>query len=142
MKFIIVALLIIISVLFTGCKTYHDQIVLEDVDQEMSAQDEFREKELQERKIPPATGFIKEIEVYRGEQKYLYVAIGRNIKGIKSGLYGYIYNDSKKSNRIGMCKIVEVYSNICKARITELYYKVEYNAVIEVEVDPRYYIKP
>lgn len=129
-------------VFISGCRSYHDRIALEEIDQGMSEQDEYRLKQLDEKKVPAAVGMIKEIEVIRGEQKYLYVALGRNIKGFKPGLYGYIYNDSQRRERVGKCKIVEVYSNISKAEITELNYKIDDLGVVEVEVDPRFYVQP
>ena len=128
--------------LFSSCKTYHNAIALDEIDQGMSSQDEYRLKSLSEKKIPPAIGMIREIEILGGEQKYLFVTLGTSTKGFRRGLYGYIYNDPQMTQKVGTCRIIEVYTNVSRAEVIELNYKIEYKGVVMVEVDPRYHIKP
>lgn len=88
----------------------------------------------------PVNGRIKEIEVINGEQKYIYVELGYNDK-IKSGLKGYIFNDVAMKEKVGKFVFVEVYPNISKGEIIELYYKIMPNAIVYVELDPKKAIK-
>lgn len=141
-KILIISFLLPLSFFLFTCKSYHDLITLEVMDQGMSSDEEYDLKRMQNRKVPAAVGKIMEVETIRGIQKNLYVSIGNNVKGYKVGLYGFIYNDLQKTQKVGKCKIVEVYSNVSKVLIVELYYKVDNTGVVEVEVDPRFYIKP
>lgn len=140
-KLVIPTLIALALLALTGCRSLSPIVELEEIDQQISAQDEFREMDLKEDKIPGLVGMIKEIEVIRGEQKFIYVNIGNTRKGYKKGLYGKIYNDAERKVEVGKCVVVEVYSKLSKLEIVELNYSIVANGVVYVEVDPRYLIK-
>lgn len=140
-KLFIPTLIAMVLLVLSGCRSFSALVELEEIDQQVSAQDEFREMDLKEDKIPGLVGMIKEIEVIRGEQKFIYVNLGKNRKGYKKGLYAYIYNDAERKVQVGKCVVVEVYSKLSKLQIVELNYSIVSNGVVYVEVDPRYLIK-
>lgn len=124
-----------------SCRSHSEMVELEEIDQTISGQEEHRITNPEQKKIPPLIGMIKEIEVIRGEQKYLYINLGRDRKGYVPGLYGYIYNDPEMKTRVGKCVVVEVYSRLSKLKVVELNYSIEQKGVVYVEVDPRFLIE-
>lgn len=78
---------------------------------------------------------VTEVEVVDGEQKYFYLMIGYNKKGITNGLAGKIFNDIEKKEFIGTFKLIEVGDTYSKAVITELNYKLNPNATVEFKLE-------
>lgn len=134
--FAIIAILICNCVFFSLSVKYP----LVDIDQAKSDLEVKIESETQDI-VPPAIGMIKEIEVYGGVQKYLYVGLSSRTRGLKIGLKGYIYNDPQLKEKVGKAVIIEIYSDIVRMKILETSYKVNISGVVAVEVDPRKYIE-
>lgn len=91
--------------------------------------------------IPPAVGMVKEIETHNGVQKYLYVGLGKRTRGLKPGLYGYVYNDVQMKEKVGKAQVVEIYDDVIKMKIIEINYLVKRDGLVSIEVDPDKYIK-
>jgi hypothetical protein len=113
---------------------------LQELDQ-AKTETEVRIEDASQEKEPPAIGMIKEIEMYGGVQKYLYVALGKKTKGIKIAMKGYIYNDPQMKEKVGKVEIMEIYSDIIKVKILETSYKVDPKGVVYFEIDPRFLIQ-
>ena len=137
-KFFSLLLFVLFPALFSF--SFSEIYVLEELNQAKTDTEVRIESETEDR-VPAAVGMIKEIEMYGGVQKYIYVALGRKTKGIKKGLKGYIYNDPQMREKVGKVEIVEIYSDIVKVKILETSYKVDPKGVIAIEVDPRFYIE-
>lgn len=95
----------------------------------------------EEKKIPAVEGMITEIVEKSGEQTSLYIKIGSNKKGIKKDLFGYVFNDVGKTEKVAKFKLTHVYENMSKAKIVELSYPIKPKAIALIEVDPRFEIK-
>jgi hypothetical protein len=93
------------------------------------------------KKVPPVEAMIVEVEIVKGEQKYIYIKIGSDNEWFKEGLFGYIYNDVGMKDKIGKFKVIEVYNKRAKGEIIELGYTIEAGARVFIEVDPRFLIK-
>lgn len=94
-----------------------------------------------EKNHPPVTGMISEIEVIKGEQRFIYAKFGKENAGIKVGLKAYIYNDAQKNEMVGKAEIIEVYQKHSRLKVLELSYRVKNEGVVLVEVDPDNYIE-
>lgn len=89
-------------------------------------------------KLEPLTGMIIEIEEVKGEQKFLYIKLGKENEWYKKGLIGYIFNDVAKKEKVGKFEVIEIYEKFSKGKIIELSYKISPKGVVQLEIDPRY----
>lgn len=124
---LVILLLVIVS---GGCAK--QPVVLEEVK---------TEKVPEVKKLPPLRGMVTEIELVKGEQKFIYMKMGAPSEWYKVGLIGYVYNDVAMTEKIAKFEVVEVYENFSKGKILELNYTIIPKAVVEVEVDPRFLSK-
>ncbi|MCP4133334.1 MAG: hypothetical protein GY754_20365 [bacterium] len=104
-------------------------------------------EEIKSEKIPevkrlaPLVGMITEIEEVRGEQKFIYIKLGRNNEWYKAGYIGFVYNDVKMTEKVAKFRVVKLYDKFSKGEILELNYTIDPKAIVSVEVDPRFLTK-
>jgi hypothetical protein len=89
-----------------------------------------------DKKRPPVTAPVLEIEEVGGVQKFIYLKIGTKNDGIRYGLKGILYNDPTMIAPIGKFQLIEVYYDFAKGKVLELNYKIAPNAIVKIEVDP------
>ncbi len=90
------------------------------------------------KKIPPLVANINEVEEVGGVQKYIYMHLGANARGYHRGLIGYAYHPNNRKRLMAKFRVIEIYKNYSKGKILELYYSVESNSKVIIEIDNRY----
>lgn len=134
-KILFILLSLLLFFLYYSCLS--DKIALEEIKPPIIEKPkEEKPKEEEVKKIPAVSGPILEIEEVGGEQRFIYLKLGTNNR-IYRGLKGYIYNDPTMSGKIGKFLLVEVYKDYAKGRIMELNFKIQPNAVVQIEIDPK-----
>lgn len=136
-----IVFLIAISMAFGGCRSLElEKFSLLELQPlpEVEEQEEVVEVKTEvddEKESVYVTSGIAEIEVVSGVQRFLYLRIGSEQKGISPEAEGIIYSDASKSEEIGRCSLVEIYSGFSKAQITDLSFKISIDAVVSFQVE-------
>jgi len=92
-------------------------------------------------KLEAVTAMIIEIEEVKGEQKFIYIKLGKDNEWYEEGQIGFIFNDVEKKKKIGKFKVIEIFDKFSKGEVLELSYKIDPKGVVEIEVDPRFLTK-